>query len=153
MWRVGRAGRVAAALGSVAFAGLLAWIAVMMTNVIARGGSAALVGVLVLTVLTLLLGAAAVRCWLLGVRPAITLTHDQVIVRNPFSAHHLRLTDIATISATPGGIRFLRTDGTTTVAWAVQRSTLARLLGRRTRADLVVEQLRQALPAGRYFHR
>ena len=83
--------------------------------------------------------------WLSTIRPALTLTGEEVIVRNPVRTTRVPLADIA--DARPGrrGVTIRTCDDREVAAWAVQKSTLARWSGRDTRADQVAEAIRAAV--------
>ncbi|MFG1681378.1 hypothetical protein ACGFNP_14540 [Nonomuraea sp. NPDC049269] len=148
VWRVGYAGRIAGVLGTVVFAGLMVAFAAIGVQMAVSGD--AFIGVLSLIGVCPLIGAAGVRCWLLGVRPNITLTEDSVVVRNPYKTYRVSLAEISMVSGGYHGLCFTLTDGRQIVAWAVQKSNIARWLGRRTRADGVTERLLMAATAARH---
>lgn len=148
VWRVGHAGRIAGVLGTVVFAGLMVAFAAIGSQMAVSGD--AVIGVLSLIGVCPLIGAAGVRCWLLGVRPSITLTEDSVIVRNPYKTYQVSLVEISMVSGGYRGLSFTMTDGRQIVAWAVAKSNLARWLGWQTRADAVAERLLAAVTAARH---
>ncbi|MET0491724.1 MAG: PH domain-containing protein [Actinoplanes sp.] len=83
--------------------------------------------------------------WLSTIRPALTLTGEEVIVRNPVRTTRVPLADIAEVRPGRRGVTIRTTDDRKVSAWAVQRSNLARWTGRDTRADQVTEAIRAAV--------
>jgi hypothetical protein len=99
------------------------------------------------------LGVAAVLIplWLIfAVRPALCLTGQEVVVRNPLWTHRIPLSSIA--EARPGyfGITIKRYGRSVPVtAWAVQETNTAGALGADTRAKQAVSRIMQAArPSG-----
>ena len=83
--------------------------------------------------------------WLATIRPALTLSETEVIVRNPIRIIRVPLADVT--DARPGrrGVTICVADDCKVAAWAVQKSGLARWTGRDTRADQVAEAIRAAV--------
>ncbi|GIH91784.1 hypothetical protein Psi01_24140 [Planobispora siamensis] len=135
-------GRIAGVCGFLVLLSLLILVTVLL---ISGFEVAPVVTVLGLVGIIPLMGALGVRCLLQSVRPWIRLTDGAVIVRNPLSTHRILLTQIASISARDDGIAIETDSGRTVSAWAVQKSNLAMWLGWHTRADRVVDRLREAV--------
>lgn len=87
--------------------------------------------------------------WCMGVRPAVSLTRDELVIRNPFNIDRISLREVVALDPGNGGLTILTTDKTAYQAWAVQKSNLAHWVGWHTRADRVAEEIRKAaLSAG-----
>ncbi|MFI7440782.1 hypothetical protein [Nonomuraea indica] len=147
VWRVSYTGRIAGVLGALISTGVFIVLGWSGAYVAGGDGPDAFISALVLIGAGLLCGSAAVYCCLQSVRPCIMLTDDSVIVRNPYKTQHISLAGVARVSAGYDGICITMRDGSQIVAWAVQKSNLARWLGRRTRADAVVDRLMDAATA------
>lgn len=86
----------------------------------------------------------AIWLWRAGVRASITLTDQELLIKNPVRTYRFRLSDIA--SADPGysGIVIATSSGENVCAWAVQKSNIAELCGWHTRADHVAAAITEA---------
>ncbi|MGC5290622.1 PH domain-containing protein [Micromonospora sp. DT231] len=94
---------------------------------------------------TLLASLSVLVSWFrLAFRPAVTLTDEEVIVRNPNGSQQVSLNDVATVEPGYGGLTITTTRGERVVAWAVQKSNLATWTGRQTRADDVAASITAA---------
>lgn len=95
----------------------------------------------------LLCGLAAV-VHVNALRPSITLASSELVIRNRFRTYRIGLDTIARVDAGYHGIGVQTRHGQVVHGWAVQKSNLARWLGRHTRADLVVEAIEKEMKAG-----
>jgi hypothetical protein len=77
--------------------------------------------------------------------PKISLTNEQIIVRNPLRTIRIEVSRIEVVEAGYGGIVIATSDNVMEIAWAVQKSNLTGWLHRRTRADEVVACIREAM--------
>ncbi|GAA4567944.1 hypothetical protein [Planotetraspora kaengkrachanensis] len=87
---------------------------------------------------------AGIWVWRIGVRPAVSLTRDKLLIRNPFSSSRIPLRDVVALDPGYVGIVVKTTDKTKYQVWAVQKSNLANWAGWHTRADHVAEEIRKA---------
>ncbi|SCG77767.1 hypothetical protein [Micromonospora inositola] len=87
-----------------------------------------------------------------ALRPSITLTNSELVIRNKFKTYRIDLNTIARVDAGYYGIGVQTSHGQVVHGWAVQKSNLARWLGRRTRADLVVEAIEKEVTAADESH-
>ena len=99
-------------------------------------------------VIVVLIGCFAAYAYIGALRPSITLTDSELVVRNKFRTYRIDLRTIARVDAGYHGIAVQTRHGQVVHGWAVQKSNLARWLGRQTRADLVVEAIEKELKAG-----
>jgi len=88
---------------------------------------------------TVLLVAVLVGWWLFCMRPRVTLTATEVVIRNPLKTRRLALRDITGASTDYSGLTLRLRGGETVCAWAVQKSNFADWMGWDTRADLVAD--------------
>ena len=135
-WRVSLAGRVVGILVLV-LAGVVA--------------SAIVVSGLDLTakvVPVMFLGALAAFVYVNALRPSIALTSSELVIRNRFRTYRIDLNTIARVDAGYHGVCVQTRHGQVVHGWAVQKSNVARWLGRHTRADLVVEAIEREVKAG-----
>ena len=93
-------------------------------------------------------GFAAVLVYLFALRPYVRVEEDYLVIVNPVRRHRLALRDIREIMPTYSGIEVSGVDRRVR-AWAVQKSNLADMLGRTTRADAVVRELESIAAAAR----
>jgi PH (Pleckstrin Homology) domain-containing protein len=126
VWRVSTVGRVGSFLVPVGFGVFGGAVAGGFTGVIFPF----LVGLLI--------------WWLATIRPALTLTGTEVIVRNPIRIIRMPLGDVTGVRPGRRGVTICVADDCKVAAWAVQKSLLARWTGRDTRADQVSEAIRAA---------
>jgi hypothetical protein len=95
--------------------------------------------------LSLLASLGALVSWLrFAFRPAVILTDTDVIVRNPNGSQTVSLRDVAKVEPGYGGLTITTSAGHRVVAWAVQKSNLAKWTGRHTRADEVAASIMSA---------
>ncbi|MCG5462883.1 hypothetical protein AB0K35_31285 [Micromonospora sp. NPDC053740] len=126
IWRVSPLGRFGV-LALVPLVGLLSWL--VLGSVLAS--ALAIVG-------------ALLSWWRFAWSPAVILTDTEVIVRNPNVSHRVALHDVAMVDAGYGGMTITTAKNQRVVAWAVQKSNLAKWTGRHTRADDVAASIIQA---------
>ncbi|MET8262181.1 PH domain-containing protein [Micromonospora sp. NPDC005553] len=126
IWRVSSLGRFGV-LALVPLAGLLSWLA--LGSVLAS--ALAIVG-------------ALLSWWRFAWRPAVILTDTEVILRNPNASQHIALRDVRIVDAGYGGLTITTSTNERVVAWAVQKSNLAKWTGRHTRADDVAASITRA---------
>ncbi|BBH68171.1 hypothetical protein ACTI_48560 [Actinoplanes sp. OR16] len=93
---------------------------------------------------TVVLVVSALAIWLTAIRPSVTLTGDELIVRNPWGTTTVPLTDVKGFGGAYAGLSIERHSGGSVAAWAVQKSNAAKWSGKRTRADEVTDAIRQA---------
>ncbi|WP_430501289.1 PH domain-containing protein [Micromonospora trifolii] len=94
---------------------------------------------------SLLAGLGGLVSWFrFAFRPAVTLTDTDVIVRNPNGSQQVSLSDVAKVEPGYGGLTITTSTGEHVVAWAVQKSNLAKWTGRHTRADEVAASITAA---------
>jgi hypothetical protein len=74
----------------------------------------------------------------------IELGADTLTVRNPFNTRVLQLADIVNVESGYSGIEIKLRSGKKRTAWAVQRTNLSLFLGRETRSDRIVAEIRAA---------
>jgi hypothetical protein len=131
VWRTSPAARWG---GAVVVVG---WSAVVAADIIATSGRS---GGWVDWVLQT--AVAAVLWWVLAMRPSVSLTGDDLVIRNPLWTRRLPLRDVC--GAEPGyfGV-VIRRDGRRwpLVAWAVQQANAAGALGHSTRASALATRL------------
>jgi hypothetical protein len=96
-------------------------------------------------VFVVLIGGFAAYAYLGALRPSITLTDSEVVIRNKFKMYRIDLKTIVRLDAGYHGIRVQTRHGQEVHGWAVQKSNLARWLGRQTRADLVVKAIEKEI--------
>jgi hypothetical protein len=94
----------------------------------------------------------AAGTWLMSVIFLMArLEGDRLVFRNPWwrstSIQLATITGASTANYT--GLRIERSDGKTVTVWALQKTNLARLLGRETRADRANRQILAAADAAR----
>ncbi|GHJ47383.1 hypothetical protein Cs7R123_47250 [Catellatospora sp. TT07R-123] len=82
-------------------------------------------------------------------RPRVTLTDTELIVRNPMRTYQVALADVASVDNGYSGLVVVLRDDTKLQVWAVQKSNLARLLNRQTRSDEVAAAIRTQAQAVR----
>lgn len=131
-WRVSRVGRVFAVA-------VLVLVVVVASAVVVSGLDPASKVVTVV-----LLGGLAAFTYVNALRPSITLTSSELVFRNRFRTYRVDLHTIVRVNAGYHGIGVRTRHGQVVHGWAVQKSNLARWLGRHTRADLVVEAIEEA---------
>lgn len=90
-----------------------------------------------------LIGGFAAVAYTSALRPSITLTNSELVIRNKFRTYRIDLNTIVRVDAGYHGVGVQTRHGQVH-GWAVQKSNLARWLGRETRADLVVEAIEKA---------
>ena len=95
-----------------------------------------------------LLGGLAALAYVNALRPSITLTSSELVIRNKLRTYRIDLNTIVRVDAGYYGIGVQTRHGQVVHGWAVQKSNLARWLGRHTRADLVVEAIEKEAKAG-----
>ncbi|MFJ2773218.1 hypothetical protein [Streptomyces sp. NPDC087300] len=85
---------------------------------------------------------------------SLAITEDRLVVRNLGLLDWIPLQEIKSVEAGYGGLTITAHDGRVLRARAVEKPNYARWLGRRTRADRVVEEIRFAagLTTGRRLH-
>lgn len=94
------------------------------------------------TSLALIFLAKSVVVYRAYVVARVEATPAGVRVVNPFATYELAWSEVAELSS----VRHLvvhRTDGSHVTAWAVQAANAARMAGRRSRADVVADRLRE----------
>lgn len=91
-----------------------------------------------------LIGGFAAYAYTSALRPSITLTNSELVIRNKFRTYRIDLNTIVRVDAGYHGVGVQTRHGQVVHGWAVQKSNLARWLGRQTRADLVVEAIEKA---------
>ncbi|MGC1214043.1 MAG: hypothetical protein WA890_22630 [Micromonospora sp.] len=99
-------------------------------------------------VAVVLLGGLAAFVYVSALRPSITLTSSELVIRNKLRTYRIDLNTIVRVDAGYHGIGVQTRHGQVVHGWAVQKSNLARWLGRHTRADLVVEAIEKEAKAG-----
>lgn len=77
----------------------------------------------------------AAAWWLGAMRPAIRLTGELLIVRNPLWTRRLHRSDVLSARAGYLGLVIRRRSGFPCVAWAVQKANASEWAGATTRAD------------------
>lgn len=77
-------------------------------------------------------------------RPEVVLTATDLVVRNPGGTRQVSLREVAAVEPGYGGLTITTVTGERVVAWAVQKSNLAKWTGRHTRADEVVAAITAA---------
>ncbi|HEX5594594.1 MAG TPA: hypothetical protein VFX61_01020 [Micromonosporaceae bacterium] len=135
-WRVSLAGRV--------FGILVLVLAGIVASVIVVSG----LDLAAKVISVVLLGGLAAFTYVNALRPSITLTNSELVIRNKFKTYQIELNTIVRVDAGYGGIGVQTKHGQVIHGWAVQKSNLARWLGRHTRADLVVEAIETEVKAG-----
>jgi hypothetical protein len=136
IWRVRPAGR-AGAIGVVVL--WLALSSAITATLGFAGGATAMLWVVVVLVVPL--------AWLLGFRPYLALTSDSVIIQNPLLRTAISYDQIACVKGGYYGLLIRTRDGDAKIAWAVQKSNLAKWTRTRTRADEVADAILARLPA------
>ncbi|MEV4533118.1 PH domain-containing protein [Asanoa sp. NPDC049518] len=132
-WRVSPVGRVS----GIVFMAFGLWVMVRAVLAGSRGGYD--LGI----VYGFGFGLAAVLVPLLfALRPAVTLTGTEVLVRNPLRTRRVPLAEITDAKTGYGGLRIETRDGRAVTAWAVQKSNVASWSGKHTRADDVADTIR-----------
>jgi hypothetical protein len=144
-WRVNPIGRTVCGLMAVFFigiptAGVVAWLS---------EGHAGIGLLLALIECPLV----AVGLWRGGVRASLTLTEQELLIKNPIRTYRVPLIDVT--SATPGysGIVITTSSDENVCAWAVQKSNIADWSGWRTRADDVAAVISEAARVARTLGR
>jgi hypothetical protein len=131
VWRVRPGGRIAA----VCLVGLWASISGLIT-----AGGGVTVGVIVmLWAATLIVGLGV---WRWAFVPKVELTRENLLVQNPFG--HVAVIPYTKISGAQvgySGIMVQMRDGSRVLAWAVQKSNMARWAKKRSRADDVADAI------------
>lgn len=125
-------------LGRIATWGFLAgFVAVAIVWLVARAP-------VWLHLLALLpLAAALIPLRIAGAK--VVLTTDYVLVRNPFDVHRVPLDQITSVTNLPAGsVNITAADGSRIEVWAVHTPTLAWILGRRSRANELMEAVEDA---------
>ena len=79
--------------------------------------------------------------WRMGSRNYVALRDDALFVRNPVHDWSIPLTAITGVTPGPLGLSVQRTDGSTLLAWAVQKPRTAIRHGRRAAADDVADAI------------
>ena len=75
----------------------------------------------------------------------VVLMDDCILVRNPFDVHRVPLDQMVSVTNLPGGNVRIRTAGGSLIeVWAVHTPTLAWILGRRSRANELMEAVEDA---------
>lgn len=92
---------------------------------------------------------AAVWLWRGFVRSSITLTRQELLIRNPIRTYRVPLTDVTSATAGYSGIVITTSSREDICAWAVQKSNLAEWCGWETRADRVAAAITEAALLGR----
>jgi hypothetical protein len=85
--------------------------------------------------------------WAAGLRPYVAVRDGRLVVQNPVRRHELPLSDITEVEPTPSGLVLRLREGGRVTAWAVNRSSVAQLTGRHTRADDVAAEVRRRIAA------
>ncbi|MGN9810166.1 hypothetical protein ACTMSW_12505 [Micromonospora sp. BQ11] len=134
-WRVSMVGRAFGILGLV-LAGVAA------SAIVVSGFDLAAKIVILVPI-----GGYAALAYLSALRPSITLTDSELVIRNKLRTHRIGLHTIVRVDAGYHGIGVQTRHGQVVHGWAVQKSNLARWLGRQTRADLVVETIENEVKA------
>lgn len=75
-----------------------------------------------------------------GLRPYVSASTSGLVIQNPFTRREVAWDDVVDVVPSYHGLEVV-THGETVSAWAVQKSNIARWLGRRTRADDVAGTL------------
>jgi len=89
-------------------------------------------------VVAILVAALGLVGWFLAVlRPFVALSDTELVIRNPWGLRRVELSDISRVDVGYSGLTITTTTGSQIVAWAVQKSNLAKWTGRQTRADQV----------------
>ncbi len=136
VWHPGRWTRVGAwAIGLVG--GVLS-VAALVAAV--TGGAGALVA-------TAVFGLFPVFAWRWGTHPLLAASAAGVTVRNPVRTVVVPWADVERCVPSSLGLAVERRNDRPVVAWAVHKPSLARWLGRRTRADDVAAALEQRAAA------
>ncbi|WP_158244945.1 PH domain-containing protein [Verrucosispora sp. ts21] len=130
IWRVSLLGR-SATLAVIPLAGILSWLIgsnVFVAGLVVVGG-----------VFT------AIR---FAFHPAVILTDNDVTVRNPSGSRRVPLDEVVMVEPGYGGLTITTASGDPVVAWAVQKSNLAKWKGWHTRADDVAATIMSASRSG-----
>jgi hypothetical protein len=89
--------------------------------------------------------AIGVPVWAIGsLRPRITLTATELIIRNPLRSRRIQLTELSSVQGGWGGLKIKTSSGDVVVAWAVQKSRYAQWSHKRTRADDIADEIMAA---------
>lgn len=80
--------------------------------------------------------------------PAVILTDSEVMVRNPSGSKRIPLGDVVKVEPGYGGLTITTASGDLVVAWAVQKSNLAKWKNSHTRADEVTATIMSARRRG-----
>ncbi len=131
IWRVRPIGRVAS-VGVVLIWGVAAAAGSGDRSVSAVGAS----------VLWVALILVAVAVWRWAFVPFVALTPNELVIQNASSRSTIRYAEIVGAKAGYYGVWIQKRDGTRVRAWAVQKSNAARVAGRHTRADDLIEAIR-----------
>jgi len=83
--------------------------------------------------------------WRCALHPKIELAEQTLRLTNPFATHELPLREIVGVESGYSGIEIRLRNGRKKTAWAVQRTNVALCLGRPTRSDQVVREIRAAV--------
>jgi hypothetical protein len=81
-------------------------------------------------------------------RPAVRLTADELVVRNPLWTRRIARVDV--VSARPGyvGVVIRRRSGRPSIAWAIQKANASDWAGADTRADRVARRITEWAQGG-----
>lgn len=78
-------------------------------------------------------------------RSKVALTAESVLIRNPFDVHHILLSQVTSVTNLPGGSIHVTTVGGERIeVFAVHTPTIAWILGRRSRANRMMEAIEDA---------
>jgi hypothetical protein len=86
-------------------------------------------------------GLIAAYGYLGWIVPSVEATERGIAIRNPIGHREIPWSDVVDVSTSIWGLRISLADGSTSVAWAVQKSNWSIWNNRRTRADHVAETL------------
>ncbi len=128
LWRPNRLGALAGYLVTIVFAAIGVAVAV-------RG----LVGVSVLLFITA--AVAGLATWRCASVPFIASSPEGIVVQNPLLRRTIPWQSVRRIQGGYYGLRITTKEGDTVIAWAVQKSNVAKWTKRRTRADRVATAL------------
>ncbi len=96
--------------------------------------------------LVILLTIAAGLVWRFAYHPRISITGDDLVVRNPLRTRRIPVAEVTDVQPGYSGLQFSQLSGPNVVGWAVQKTNVAQWLRRETRADRIAAEVRMHLP-------
>ena len=119
-------------------------VTILMAALAAGAATSAVLGHLVATPVFVVL---ALFMWRMGGRNYVELRTDELFVRNPVHDWSIPLPSIVSVTPGPLGLSVERTDGSTLLAWAVQKPRTAIARQQRSVADDAADAITARLAA------